>query len=108
MLQYNGSNPLVGRQLGALLGRAGFGRITMSASYGSAGTPDAKRVIYERNARLCKEAAWMEQAIGLGCISRDARDRLSDALRAEGANPEAFSATAFCEAVGWKEAATTV
>jgi SAM-dependent methyltransferase len=33
MLQHNGSNPLVGQQLGALLGRAGFGRVIMSASY---------------------------------------------------------------------------
>jgi SAM-dependent methyltransferase len=37
LLQHHGSNPLVGRRLGALLGRAGFGRVTMSASYNSAG-----------------------------------------------------------------------
>jgi hypothetical protein len=58
---------------------------------------------YERNARLCDEAAWMEQAMALGWISHEARDRLSTALRAEGADPAAFSATAFCEVVGWKD-----
>jgi ubiquinone/menaquinone biosynthesis C-methylase UbiE len=103
MLQHNGSNPLVGRQLGALLGRAGFDRVTMSATYSSTGTPEAKQVAYERMARLCSEAAWMEQAIALGWISRDTRDRLSIALRTEGADPKAFFATAFCEVVGWKE-----
>jgi ubiquinone/menaquinone biosynthesis C-methylase UbiE len=107
MLQHNGSHPLVGRQLGALLGRAGFRRVAMSASYHSAGTPEEKQVAYERNARLCAEAAWMEQAMALGWISRDARDRLSAALRAEGADPAAFSAAAFCEVVGWKDPETT-
>jgi ubiquinone/menaquinone biosynthesis C-methylase UbiE len=102
-LQHNGSNPLVGRQLGALLDRAGFDRITMSASYTSMGTPEAKQASYERMARLCIESAWMEQAIALGWISPDARDRLSTALRVEGADPGAFFATAYCEVVGWKD-----
>jgi hypothetical protein len=52
MIPHNGGNPLVGRQVGALLGRAGFDRVTMSASYGSASTPDAKQVAYERMAHL--------------------------------------------------------
>jgi hypothetical protein len=75
----------------------------MSASYNSAGTPEEKQVAYERNARLCAEAAWMEQAMALGWSSRDARDHLSAALRAEGTDPAAFSASAFCEVVGWKD-----
>jgi ubiquinone/menaquinone biosynthesis C-methylase UbiE len=33
MLQHNGSDPCVGRHLGALLHRVGFERVTMSASY---------------------------------------------------------------------------
>jgi len=48
----------------------------------------------------------MEQAIALGWISRDGRERLSAALRAEGADPEAFSAVASCEVVGWKAGPT--
>jgi ubiquinone/menaquinone biosynthesis C-methylase UbiE len=107
MLQHNGSNPLVGRQLGALLGRAGFRHVTMSASYQSAGTPAEKQVAYERSARLCEEAVWMEQAMALGWISREARDHLSTALRAEAADPAAFYAAAFCEVVGWKDPETT-
>ena len=78
-----------------------------SASYDSAGTPEEKQAAYERNARLCDEAAWMEQAMALGWISCDARDRLSAALRAEGADPAAFSAATFCEVAGWKDTDTT-
>jgi SAM-dependent methyltransferase len=107
LLQHNGGDPFVGRRLGALLGRAGFGRVTMSASYHSAGSPAEKHVAYEREAQLCDEAAWMDQAMALGWISRDGRARLSAALRAEGADPGAFSAAAFCEIVGWKDTETT-
>jgi ubiquinone/menaquinone biosynthesis C-methylase UbiE len=103
MLQHNGRDVCIGRRLGALVDRAGFRRVTMSASYESAGTAEAKQVVYERMARHCDESAWMEQAIALGWISRDARGRLSAALRTEGADPVAFSASAFCEVVGWKE-----
>jgi hypothetical protein len=53
-------------------------------------------------ARLCEEVAWMDQAIALGWLSRDARDNLRAALRAESADPEAFFAVARCEVVGWK------
>ena len=103
MLQHNGSSPLVGRQLRALLGRAGFANSVMSASYGNpAGDPEAKQAAYDRMARLCHEAAWMEQAIGLEWISGEARDDLSSALHAEGADPGTYYATAFCEVVGWK------
>ena len=107
MLQYNGSNPLVGHRLGALLSRAGVERVTMSASYEGRGTPEEKQERYDRMARRCQEDRWMEQAIALGWISRDARDRLSAALHGEGADPEAFSAFACCEVVGWKAGHTT-
>ena len=96
----------MGRRLGTWLGRAGFRRVTMAASYVSAGTPEEKQAAYEAQARLCEEGAWMEQAIALGWISRDGRERLCTALRAEGADPAAFSATASCEAVGWKAGPT--
>src|SRR5262245_9723938 len=102
MLQHNGSDPSVGQRLGALLRRAGFGRITMSASYICSGTPKEKQAAYEELARLCEEVAWMDQAIAFGWISRDGRDALSAALREEGANPDAFFAVAGCEIVGWK------
>jgi ubiquinone/menaquinone biosynthesis C-methylase UbiE len=106
MFQHTGRDLLVGRRLGGLVSRAGFRRVTMSASYDSVGTAEEKQVVYERDARRCDDA-WMEQAIALGWISRDARDKLSAALRAEGVNPAAFSATAFCEVVGWKDTDTT-
>jgi ubiquinone/menaquinone biosynthesis C-methylase UbiE len=105
--QHTGRDLLVGRRLGGLVGRAGFRRVTMSASYDSVGTAEAKQGVYERDARRCDDA-WMEQAIALGWISRNARDRLRAALCAEGADPAAFSATAFCEVVGWKDIDTTV
>ena len=72
----------------------------------SAGTPEEKQAVYEEQARLCEEGAWMEQAIALGWISRDGREHLRTALRAEGVDPEAFSAVASCEVVGWKAGPT--
>jgi SAM-dependent methyltransferase len=106
MAQHNGGDPCMGRRLGTWFCRAGLRRVTMAASYVSAGTPEEKQAAYDEQARLCEESAWMEQAIALGWISRDGRDRLSTALRAEGADPEAFSAVASCEVVGWKAGPT--
>jgi ubiquinone/menaquinone biosynthesis C-methylase UbiE len=106
MMQHNGGEPFMGRRLGTWLCRAGFRRVTMAASYVSAGTPEEKQAVYEEQARLCEEGAWMEQAIALGWISRDGREHLRTALRAEGVDPEAFSAVASCEVVGWKAGPT--
>jgi SAM-dependent methyltransferase len=107
MLQHNGSNPLVGHQLGTLLCHAGFERVTLSASYEGKGSPAEKQAHYDRLARRCYEDAWMAQAIALGWISHDTRDRLSTALRVEGVDPAAFSAFACCEGVGWKAVSRT-
>ena len=106
MLQHNGGEPCMGRRLGTWFCRAGLRRVTMAASYVSAGTPEEKQAAYDEQARLCEEGAWMEQAIALGWISREGRERLSTALRAERADPEAFSAVASCEVVGWKAGPT--
>src|SRR5262245_65509225 len=100
MRQHNGVEPFMGRRLGTWLCRAGFRRVTMAASYVSAGTPEEKQGAYEAAARLCEEGAWLEQAIALGRISRDGRERLCTALRAEGAHPAAFSAQARRPVVG--------
>ena len=105
MLQHNGSDPYIGRRLGALLSRVGLERVTLAAAYQSRGTPEEKHRIYEGNARLCHEAAWMDQAIDLGWISHEARDELSVVLRSEAADPSTFSALAFCEVIGWKNPA---
>jgi hypothetical protein len=89
--------------LNSLSYEAGFSRVTASASYEVAGTPEAKRLAWEGFARLCEEAEWMKQAISRGWITVDGRDKLAAALRLEGAQPEAFSAMAFGEIVGWKD-----
>ncbi|MGH7393245.1 MAG: hypothetical protein ACREM3_27885, partial [Candidatus Rokuibacteriota bacterium] len=68
VLEHNGANPRNGQRLGTLLHRAGFARVTMSASYEAAGTPEAKLLAYEQYALLCDGAAWVEQAIGPGWL----------------------------------------
>jgi ubiquinone/menaquinone biosynthesis C-methylase UbiE len=107
VVQHNGGSVQVGKRLGGLLRRAGFDRITMSASYQCAGTPEQRRLVSEVTARLCEEAAFMEQAVALGWAQPGARQRLSAALRAEGERDEGFFAAAFCEVVGWKGGRTT-
>ena len=102
MLERDGGDPRVGRRLGGLLHEAGFRQVTTSASYEVAGTPEAKRISYDRWARVCEEADWMGQAISLGWVGKEERQALIAALRAEGATPDAFAAAAFCEALGWK------
>jgi SAM-dependent methyltransferase len=101
-LAYNGGDIDIGRRLGALLGSTGFGRLAMSASFSGAWTPEAKHDSCERYARLCEEADFMKQAIGLGWIGPDAAATMVRALRAEGEDPAAFFATAWREIVGWK------
>ena len=44
----------------------------------------------------------MGQGIGLGWVSKEERQALIAALRAEGATPDAFAAAASREALGWK------
>lgn len=105
VLEYNGGDPRVGRRLGGLLYEAGFSRVMTSASYEVAGTQEAKRLAWAGYARRCEEAEWMKQAIGMGWISVDARDKLAAALRVEGEQPHAFAAMAFGEVVGWKDGA---
>ena len=102
VLERNGGDPRVGRRLGGLLHEAGFRQVTTSASFEVAGTREAKRVFYDRWARVCEEAEWMRQAISLGWVSNEERQALVTALRDEGATPGAFGASAFCEALGWK------
>ena len=102
ILERRGGDPHVGRRLVGLLHNAGFRQVTSSASYDVAGTPEAKRISYDQWARVCAEAEWMGLAISLGWVSTAERQALTAALRAEGATPDAFTAAAFCEALGWK------
>lgn len=103
VVAHNGGNVRVGQHLGTLLYQAGFSRITMSASYECIGTPEIRRQACAFQARLCDEAAFMDQAITLGWLSREERAQISAAWRAAGEQPETFCAGAFCTGVGWQE-----
>jgi SAM-dependent methyltransferase len=80
-----GSSPCVGRQLAALLSDAGFVRCTASARAVAYGTPDETQALGAFTASLYREEdyqrAWTDW----------------------GAQPGAFLARFWCEAIGWAE-----
>jgi ubiquinone/menaquinone biosynthesis C-methylase UbiE len=102
LYQHNGGNRRIGRQLRGLLHQAGFVSIHATASYRSHGTPETVQWTAERFARLFTEPPMAEQILELGWATREELSHMATAWRAWAELPEAFLASAWGEAVGWK------
>jgi SAM-dependent methyltransferase len=98
--QHRGGDPFIGRNLRGLLRKAGFGKIASSAS---CNTHDAT-VLEGRLEGIINEFVlrMREEAIQLGWADASYFERAEKAFRAWGSSPDAFVATVFCEAIGWK------
>jgi hypothetical protein len=100
--QHLGGNPFGARHSRTLLRQVGFVDIRASASAEFWGTPDATRTWGEVFAAVIETPTFCEQVITQGWTDSPTLERLSAALRAWGAHPDAFYARLYCEAVGWK------
>jgi ubiquinone/menaquinone biosynthesis C-methylase UbiE len=94
-------SPLVGKHLRSLLHEADFARSVGSASVGVEGTAEATRMAGEWQARYFEAPAFVEHVTCRGWASADELSQMAAAWRAWGADPGAFAARYWCEAVGW-------
>ena len=97
--QHNGGDPFSGRHLRRYLLEAGFARADACASVESAGTSDETvrhaaflKAQLQGFARTVLAEGWMDQA---------ALDAVVAEIDAWAQRPDAFSATTWCEALGW-------
>ena len=99
--QHNGGDPFIGRRLRALLNATGLARVEASAAYETHGTAESVRHIVG-NGDSYIAGPFADQVIALGWLDRAEVDRIREAWKAWGENPDAFWARTWCEAVGWK------
>jgi len=98
-----GGDARVGKRLRTLLHEAGFSRTVGSATAGYQGTSDATKLTGAWQAHYFSAPEFVEHVVALGLADRASLAEMSDAWRAWGADPSAFSAAFWCEAVGWAE-----
>jgi GNAT superfamily N-acetyltransferase len=99
LLRSKGNNPEAGRGLCDLLHRAGFSGIVGSASFDAWKTP---KEVSELAVALHRGAGIGEQLVSKGIAESAVVEGIRNAYLEWGETPGAFSARAFCEAVGFK------
>ena len=102
VVAYNGGDRRMGRRLRAFLNEAGFERVEASASFESNGTPESVRSEGDVMAGLFETSDFRDQALALGWSSEDDMNGMANAWREWSSHPDAFRASPWCEAVGWK------
>lgn len=96
------ASPRCGRQLRALLTASGFTRVEASARYVSYGTPDAVRQFGRERADECRSDELTNSVLKYGLADAATLRKMADAWIAWGADPNAFLAFAWCDAIGWR------
>lgn len=94
-------NPRIGKYLRALLHEAGFVRTAASANAGYQGDDVSVRFTGEWNARYFEAEPLIAHVESRGWATREHMLEIAAAWRAWASEPGAFSATYWCEAVGW-------
>jgi ubiquinone/menaquinone biosynthesis C-methylase UbiE len=97
--QHNGGDPFLARHYRRLLLEAGFARAEAGASIDSAGSTKEAR----RHAAFLKAQLWgvARTALAQGWTEQATVDAAAAEIDAWAQRPDAFSATTWCEAVGW-------
>jgi ubiquinone/menaquinone biosynthesis C-methylase UbiE len=91
------------RRQRATLREVGFVNVQASASYDSYGTPETTRNVGDYLAELLLQPRLSDVIIEQKWADRSELQDMSAAFKAWGRHPDAFSARARCEAVGWKK-----
>jgi SAM-dependent methyltransferase len=97
--QHNGSDPFFGRQQRRCLFVAGFARAEAGASVSSAGSPDQARL--RATWYRAQLEGFARTALAEGWIDQATVDALEAAIHVWSERPDAFTASIWCEAVGW-------
>ncbi len=98
-----GGDPRVGKRLRGLLHEAGFARAKASVAADADGSDEATRRTGEFWARYFESPELIDHAGALELASREEMASMAEAWRRWGADPSAFWARFWCQAVGWKE-----
>jgi len=94
--------PRRGRQLRSLLNAGGFHPVEASARYVSYGTTGAVRQFGGERAIECKSDELTDAVLTRGLADRATLRKMAGAWTAWSADPNAFLAFAWCDAIGWK------
>lgn len=101
--RHNGGNPRIGGSLKTLLREAGFVRCEAMASFEFVGKPESVQRRVRRELARIKDSDTFQAAMELGWVDNTTLARMATAWQEFGQDPDAFLATAMCEAIGWKE-----
>jgi ubiquinone/menaquinone biosynthesis C-methylase UbiE len=96
------ADPYTGRQLRALLGRAGFERVAATSKYFSYGTVEAVRAFGLARAEDCSDSWYARSAERRGLATAQDLEAMSRAWIEWSESPDAYAAFAWCRALGWK------
>lgn len=102
--RHNGHDPAVGRRIRGLLHAAGFERVDASAAYESYGTPDQVRMLAQVWTGIITQSHVAAQILELGWANAQALQLMAGACARFAERPDAFAATAWCQAIAWKPA----
>jgi ubiquinone/menaquinone biosynthesis C-methylase UbiE len=100
--RHNGHDPTIGRRLRGLLHQCGFERVEARAVYESYGTPEAVRALAGLWKGMITQSNVATQAVALGWANQMALGVMAGACTRFAERPDAFAATAWVEAIGWK------
>jgi SAM-dependent methyltransferase len=98
-----GTSPRVGRQLRALLTQAGFSRCVGFARVGCDADPDNVRRVAEFAASGYSSPTTIDRIVSSGWATADEMSQFAQAWRDWGAQPGAYLARLWCEAIGWAD-----
>jgi ubiquinone/menaquinone biosynthesis C-methylase UbiE len=104
LMRVNGGDPHAGRHQLRWLRKAGFNRLDVSASYDCwTRTPDDAQSNARFLAALVGNCDFASRLVCAGIADRPALERMGRSFVKWGADPNAFAAEAWGEAVAWKE-----
>jgi ubiquinone/menaquinone biosynthesis C-methylase UbiE len=101
ILAHTRRHPRIGKQLRSLLHDAGFVRTDAFVSGNQRGNANQARLDGEFWARYFEAEEFIAQADVAGWATRSEMLEIAAAWRAWGEDPGAFSATLWCQAIGW-------
>jgi ubiquinone/menaquinone biosynthesis C-methylase UbiE len=97
-----GGESQVGRRLSGLLRQAGFTRVIGTATFESYGDPERAQWFADIHSRFALDSPYAKEWLARGWVEHERLKRISAAWKTWAAQPDAFTAWAYCEAVGWK------
>jgi ubiquinone/menaquinone biosynthesis C-methylase UbiE len=103
LIERNGGNPYLGKQQRALLRQAGFVNVQAMASFDHYGTAESTSHWATVIAGFLGEETGERQLIEYGLSDRDEVKSMRQAWMKWAEHPDAFYASAYGEAVGWKK-----